>query len=333
MKDTRFNPDRGFYTNSVTVSITSNTDNVTIRYTLDGSWPTETTGLIYGGPLTFTNTTVLRAAAYRPGWQPSDVDSHTYLFLDDIINRTNPPAGYPSNWVTRGGTSRAADYTMDPDIINSPVYAPQMEPSLLHHPTVAMSIDIDEMFGQTNGIYANPGETATNWERHVSAEFINFPGEDSFQLNCAVRVYGNASRSLNRPKHNMRLVFKSQYGPGTLDFPAFRDGTIHEYNGYQMRGQNGDSWIHPTTGQQIDATMLRDQVPKDLQVAMGMPSPQQDHMHLYVNGIYWGFYHTIERIDDNFMAKHFGGEQTDYDVLKAVNQTGVVGVRDGDTVG
>jgi len=41
------------------------TDDATVRYTLDGSEPTVTTGLEYTGAMTISATTVLRAAAFR----------------------------------------------------------------------------------------------------------------------------------------------------------------------------------------------------------------------------------------------------------------------------
>ena len=53
----------GFYTNPV-VAIVSPTPGAAIRYTLDGSLPSASQGILYTGPLTVTSNTVLNAVAY-----------------------------------------------------------------------------------------------------------------------------------------------------------------------------------------------------------------------------------------------------------------------------
>jgi hypothetical protein len=59
----------GLYTSEQTVSLAGAPDSV-IYYTLDGSDPTEASQL-YGGPLTMTATTTVRARAFRTNWTPS----------------------------------------------------------------------------------------------------------------------------------------------------------------------------------------------------------------------------------------------------------------------
>ncbi|MCP3691894.1 MAG: hypothetical protein GY917_06850, partial [Planctomycetaceae bacterium] len=127
----------------------------------------------------------------------------------------------------------------------------------------------------------------------------------------------------------MRLIFRSSYGPGKFDFPAFRGGGKPPFNGYLMRGQNGDSWIHPNGSQRTDATYLRDQFARYLSVAMGQPVPAQDHMHLFLNGMYWGFYHSIERIEADWAEAWFGGNADDWDIIKAQATANAVDVEDG----
>ena len=95
--DLSFTPGRGWYTNSVSVSIGTPTAGVTIYYTTNGTVPGPTNGFVYTGPLVFTNTTVLRAAAYRPGYLPAFA-SHTYVFPNQVIYQTG--AGFPTTWGT-----------------------------------------------------------------------------------------------------------------------------------------------------------------------------------------------------------------------------------------
>lgn len=89
--DTKFDPNRGFYTNSISVTITTVTAGAAIYYTTDFTDPAVTNGTLYVGSITITNTTCLRAAAFKTGYAPTDIDTHTYLFVDDIIKQS--PAG------------------------------------------------------------------------------------------------------------------------------------------------------------------------------------------------------------------------------------------------
>jgi hypothetical protein len=58
-----FNTEPGFYSNPITVTITNNQPNSEIRYTLDGSHPTETASL-YTGPINISTTTIINARSF-----------------------------------------------------------------------------------------------------------------------------------------------------------------------------------------------------------------------------------------------------------------------------
>jgi hypothetical protein len=75
-----FSHKRGFYDASFQLNLFTGTDSAEIRYTTDGSRPTITYGDIYSTPLTINQTTTIRAAAVKPGWLDSRVETHTYLF-------------------------------------------------------------------------------------------------------------------------------------------------------------------------------------------------------------------------------------------------------------
>ena len=62
----KFSVDRGFFSSAFPLSVATRTPGATIRYTLDGTKPTATTGNVYSGPITISKTTVLRAAAFKP---------------------------------------------------------------------------------------------------------------------------------------------------------------------------------------------------------------------------------------------------------------------------
>ncbi len=58
-----------------------------IRYTTDGSDPTPTSGVLYQGPVAFTETATLKAITYKGGWVDSQVVASTYrIFGRKVVN-------------------------------------------------------------------------------------------------------------------------------------------------------------------------------------------------------------------------------------------------------
>ena len=306
---------RGFYDSSFSVSLESDPD-ATIYVTTDGAVPTAGPDHEHTGPLPVDGTSFVRALATRPEHLPSRLVTHSYIFVDDVLAQPEAPEGFPPQW--QPGVD--ADYGVDASVAS----AGELESALRSLPTLSLVMPIDDWFDPstdpaTGGIYAN-SETARGaaWERVVSAELFDFPHGEQAQVIAGIRIYGSASRLISRPKHNLRLIFRRELGPGRLDFPLFGDDDEREsVNSLLLRGQNGDSWIHPNATQRTEALYARDQLARSLHRATGQPETLQGHVHLYINGLYWGLYNTIERIDDDSMASHFGGYEQDWDVIKS----------------
>ena len=310
--DTKFSVDRGFYDTPFSVAITSATVGATIIYTTNGSVPSLANGLIYSAPLTIQGTTCLRAAAFKEGFLPSDVDTQTYIFANDVIHQSpngETPPGWPSSW---GGN--VVDYGMDPNVINDPAYSPEIVKDLKSIPTYSLVTDFANLFDPTTGIYANPDQDGIAWERPASIELIYPDGKTGFHVNAGIRIRGGYSRSGGNPKHAFRFFFRANYGAGSLQFPVFanQDGT-DSFEGYDLRTMQNYSWSFEGDYRFIG---MRDQRSRDTQFAMGQPAERGDFYHLYINGEYWGLYNTCERPEASYAASYFGGSKQDYDVIK-----------------
>ena len=72
-----FSPAGGTYTAPQTVTLSSSTTGATIRYTLDGSTPSDTAGTVYTAPFTISGTTTVKAIAYANGLTDSSVATAT----------------------------------------------------------------------------------------------------------------------------------------------------------------------------------------------------------------------------------------------------------------
>ncbi len=297
----QFSVQRGFYATPFTVAITSATPGAAIYYTTDGSEPTPTSATLYSAPLPIATTTILRAAVFTPGIQPSASITHSYIFPDDVLNQTG--SGFPQTW--------AADYEMDPSVVNDPLYAGTLADDLMAIPTLSMAIDVNDMFGETNGIYNHPNRRGIEWERPISLELIYPDGTPGFQVNCGTRIQGDISRSSN-PKKSFRIAFKSIYGPARLEYPLFGPASVRSFDKIRLRASSQKSW---SSGSER-ATYVRDQWVRQTQLEMGRPVSRGIFVHLYLNGLYWGLYNPVEKPDESFMADHIGGSKQEWDVIK-----------------
>jgi hypothetical protein len=318
--DTKFNPDRGFYDTNFSLTITSATAGATIYYTTNGTTPGPGNGFVYSSPIPIGGTLTVRAAAYRAGFQPSDVDTHTYLFVNDIVNQApngSAPPGWPATW-----GANVVDYGMDPDIVNNVVWGATIRDDLKALPVFSIVTSLSNLFDSATGIYANPGGAGPAWERPASMELIYPDGTEGFQINFGLRIRGGFSRSTDNPKHAFRALFREDYGAGKLKFPLFKKQSgADEFDGFDLRTFQNYSWSFGGDG---NGNFMRDVLARDLQLLTGNQGERGDYYHLYVNGQYWGIYNTCERPEASYAATYFGGDKDDYDVIKVDPQSGYI---------
>jgi len=320
VEDTRFSVNRGFFDAPFEVEITTDTAGAEIRYTTDGNAPTATTGTEYTGPITINQTTTLRAAAYKTGYISTNVDTNTYLFLDDVIQEDG--SGLPNTWGRTGDgnsirTPPGPDYAMDPAVVAANIAT--IRDDLKSIPTVSLVTGLEYWFGASNpeGIYLRSISVPTP----VSVEFFTADGSEQFQVDGSAQIQGGGSggtsaRRWKSYKLSMRLKFKEVYGDSKLRHPLYGEDNAQEFDTLILDAQLNQTWIHPDAGQRSQAKIIQDQYIADLQNAMGGWGPHGRFVHLYLNGIYWGMYTLHERPDEHFAAAYLGGDSDDYDVLK-----------------
>ena len=323
--DVAFSQGSGFFEQSFEVSLQTETPGALIRFTTDGSTPSAAGGMVYTEPVLVADTTVLRAAAFLDGFEPSYSDTRTYIFIETpdgrggVLRQQRRPPGFPLTW----GNGIAADYEMDQDVVNDPAYREEIADDFLALPSISIVSDLDNFFHPstspfTGGIYANPRSSGRLWERPCSMELIYPDGREGVQVNCGIRIYGGINRRPDiTPKHTLRLLFKKEYGPGRLRFPIYPDSDVDSFDTLVLRGHHGNSWLNQNASQRTNAQYLRDEWTRETQLAMGRPAAHGAFMHLYLNGLYWGVYNVVERPTAAFSASYSGGEKEEYDALNS----------------
>lgn len=321
-------PERGFYDSPFNVTITSATPGSEIRYTTDGSPPTETTGTLYTGPVLVNSTTLLRARAFQANYRPSEANTQTYLFIAGVLAQDGTGLAPHGNWGHSG-----PDWAVDPTMTNTVITDLSGEGfdlagALVDIPTVSLVTDWDNWWSDANGpvlgdgltpwqgIYADPiGENAVR--RPVSMEYFTADGSDEFVEDGVVSIVGGGigGTSANRwktDKLSMRVAFTEK-----LNYPVFGDGATDRFNTLVLDAHLAWTWTHPSSGQQSAPKMITDAIASDYQNGMSSKgAPHSRFVHLYLNGMYWGLYEMHERPDEHFAAEYFGGENEDYDSVK-----------------
>lgn len=249
---------RGFQERPFALSLRA-ADGLVIRYSLDGRAPAPDRGQIYTAPIPIAHSVVVRALAYRPegGPAPSAVETHSFVFGDSVFRQPAAPPGLPSEWGVGVEMPElgpvAADYGMDPRVIDDPRYAPRLDKALRDLPALSLSLDPDDLFGAERGIYRHATGEGPDWERPASVELIRSDGVAGFQVDAGLRMAGVASRHHQfTRKHSFSLRFRSRYGSPRLDYPLFPESSVARFDTLRLRAGFNDSFAFvPWRGQYL----------------------------------------------------------------------------------
>ncbi len=309
-----FSQKHGFRSSPFNLTLSAPERGGSIRFTLDGSEPSATTGTPYRSAIPIRNTSVVRAIWINAQGESSLIETRSYLFPSDILNQSptgSPPTGWPQSW-----GSNTVDYGMDPRITKSAAFKNLIGPALTSIPTLSIALPLGSLFDPATGIYANSGSRGTEWERHASLELITPAGGDGFCARGGLKIRGGYSRDSSNPKHSFRFYFRKEYGQERLNYPLFGPTGADSFDKFDLRCDQVNSW-HWMGNARND--FIRDQWARNTMLAMGQPADRGHFYHLFLNGVYWGMYNTQEKHDAAYASSYFGGDEEDYDVVKYDN--------------
>jgi len=104
-----FSHQPGTFVDAFDLTLATTSDGATIRYTLDGTAPTDVTGQVYGAPLTIDETTCVRAGLFLGDTQLSPVETRIFLALEETL------ASFDSNLPIVLIDSQGYDFSSDSD--------------------------------------------------------------------------------------------------------------------------------------------------------------------------------------------------------------------------
>ncbi len=313
VRDVEFSVESGYFSNSFSLALTTETGNAEIRYTLNGDEPTSSTGIVYSNPITISSTSVLRVKAFKQDYLESNLTSSSYLFPSDI--KLQSPAGQAPGpgWPTGSVNGQVLDYGMDPDIVNDARWSGDIENAFFSIPAISVSTDIDNLMGASQGIHVNARNDGRAWERPVSVDVLYPDGKEGVSVNAGLRIRGAFSRSDNNPKHSFRLYFRREYGAGRLKHSIHGGEGTDDFDKLDLRTAQNYSWAFSGSNQN---TFMREVFSRDTMRDMRSQYTRSIYFHLFLNGHYWGLFQTEERVDEEFAQTYLGGDDLDYDIIK-----------------
>lgn len=321
----------GLFNQPFSLVLSTETPGASIYYSLDGSPPVQTNTL-YTGPITIAGRSnraavLVRAAAYRTDFLPSDVMTRTYLFPDYVVYQPTNPPGFPPIWDSPCSAGNncvdiPGDYEMDPQLVTNGTNMAIIRAGLMKLPTLSIVSSVDLLFGPAKGVYVR----REDWNQQpVNVEWILPDGGEGFNVPAGLEIQGGTSpydqgSTWKSKKLSMRLLFKGDFGAKNLDYPLFADSPVAKFNTLVLDNGLNHVWHYnggsSTEQQRQTAQYVRDTFMSDLQLAAGGQSAHWRFAHVYLNGLYWGITGLHERPDDKWAEEYFGGDASEYDVLR-----------------
>jgi hypothetical protein len=194
-----FSIQSGIYNNAQTISLSTTSPTADIRYTTDGSIPSETSTL-YNGAITLTVTTVLSARCFsNDGLLPSMVEKNTYM--------------------------------IDEDYLSVPVICISTNPDNLWDENIGIYAFGPPDYGGYPYFGANFWE---DWERESYIEYYTPNGDLQFEGPIGLKIHGGWSRG--QDQKSLRVMCRDDYGMDEIEYPLIADKPfITDFKSFNLR--------------------------------------------------------------------------------------------------
>lgn len=306
LNELNFSVPTGVYPTEIQLDIQSQEVGHEVRYTLDGTAPTQTS-MLYSGTI----------AIQADGSQ------------NELSAIPTNPDDTPENWkwkapksgIPKARVVRAQSFYNG--VATGPVYTQtyfigQHWLGKYELPIVCLSGNSDDLFSYDNGIYV-PGityDTASIWagnydlrgeenERLVHFEFIEPDGNVGFESDAGLRIHGASSRSM--PMKSMRLYScRSFDAAGAFEYDFFGNSDVTSFDRLVL-GSSGFDFI---------STHLANSIGDFVCATQAFDQAWERPVVVFLNGEYWGIHYLRERIDEDFLAAHHNIDDDGIDLIE-----------------
>jgi autotransporter-associated beta strand protein len=296
----------GFHDLPVSLSITTETPNATIHYTLDGREPGPADP-VFQTAISLSSNTVVRARVFTTDSQPSRATTSTYLFNQPAQLRSLPA-------IMLGG---------DPGVV---FYGPNASGGKFPKGEGIFSIkggtyiNEDWESGGDQNAFHFPKMRGRCTEKPTSFEYLPLSGTP-LAMEAGLRISGSLYA---RPKYqlttapentfsnwdykrkpSLKLSFRSEFDKNTLKYPFFPGSPVYKFENLRIRAGKND----------IDTPFLKDELLRRIFLATGQKGSVGTFTTMFINGVYKGYFNLCEELDEGFMKQHHDSDAS-WDVLE-----------------
>jgi len=197
-------------------------------------------------------------------------------------------------------------------------------------PVISISTPPDNLWDKDVGIYVpgrNPdeGNRVANywqdWERPVHLEFFEPNKTKGFSIDAGIKIFGWGSRS--HKLKSLSVMIRDKYGQSTLEYPLFPDLDISTFKSFVLRAA-GNDW---------QRTFFRDPLASSLVEDKNVDRQAFRPAIVFINGEYWGIHNIREKLNEDYLAFHFGIDKENVDIISRYWRRSYVVVIEGDDKG
>ncbi len=327
----------GFYTEDLELVLTHSNPEAHIYYTLDGSIP---------DPENLEGKTYRHMDRYRSIQQelldkrfrthryqyPSTItiydrtgDENYLSTMQTTFEQQNVPYYFPRQQIFKGTVVRAIA------VVNSQMSSVETHTYFITPqgryrfslPVISLVVQEDQFFDYDEGIYvpgkiydqnnpfntsgdaqANHTQRGIEWERKASMELFEPESVNpDLRQDLGIRIHGGWSRA--HPMKSLRLYARSDYGENRFRHRMFPDEPYTEFNRLLLRN-SGNDWPE---------AMLRDPLMQGIVKHLNINTQAYRPYIIFLNGEYWGIHNMRERYDKHYLARRFGVDPDNIDLL------------------
>ncbi len=199
-----FSVESGMLTAATSITLSSSIPGADIYYSLDGSEP-DINSTLYTGPITISQTAVLRARVIANGYVPSNVESKAYGF-----NLSN---GTPTVFITTDPFNLWDDQ---------------------------FGIYVEGTNGAPSGCGGGLDNYYQDWQKPGHAVYLDKDRNVVFDKNIEVEISGGCTR--HYAKKSMNFKFINNEDGNEVTYPFFEERGERTYEGLKLRNFGNWSW-------------------------------------------------------------------------------------------
>ena len=298
----------GFYPSPISVSVNHNTAGVELRYSTDGSEPTDLDPIFTG--------TMSIATNYLPNkfsLIPTNPATNAPLARYTVLRMNNrgwlPPHGNQQNInILKVKAFKAG--CLSSETVNRTYVLDDGSIQFPDMPIISVQVDSIDLFSNDTGIYVfgnmplgNYNEKGLEWERSSFVTYFDENQQKLIDQKLGIELHGNGSR--HSTYKNFRISSKSRYGKKSINASLFDDYEVDNFKHLLLR----------SPGHRPDC-ISRDELAASFTENIGFDIQHFKTSIMYLNGEYWGINVMKERFDEDLLSQKYDMDEEDIVMLQ-----------------